>query len=334
MQAHRHLPRDSPSTKKGPSIERLGGRDGERHLAITLTGDRDKRRRKRPALRGALAIFAVSKECSLATCPAARRSANTDAAMKLVTWNVNGIRSVYGKGFTDYLATEKPDVICLQEVKCATDELSDEIQRPRGYRGYWHAAEKKGYSGVALYSRKEPLAITGGMGDPEIDREGRVLVAEFTDFVLVNAYFPNSQRSHQRLPYKLEFCNKMLAFMESWRARGKGVVVCGDYNIAHQEIDLRNPKSNMKNAGFLPEERAWMDKLVGAGYVDTFRHFNKEPGHYTWWSYRPGVREKNIGWRLDHFFANREMSDRLKAAHHRPEVKGSDHCPVVLELKR
>jgi len=179
-----------------------------------------------------------------------------------------------------------------------------------------------------------PLSVQTGIGIPEIDDEGRVLVAEYPDFTLVNAYFPNSQREHTRLDYKLEFCKQMFKFLEKMRKKGKHVVLCGDFNIAHNEIDLKNPKSNQKNAGFLPEERAWMTEFLNGGYIDTFRHFEKGPGHYTWWSYRPGVRAKNIGWRLDYFCTNREHEDRLKAARHQPEALGSDHCPVVLDLKK
>ncbi len=173
-----------------------------------------------------------------------------------------------------------------------------------------------------------------GIGAPEIDREGRVLVAEFKNFVLINAYFPNSQRDHARLGYKLSFCRKFFKFCESLKADGKNLVICGDFNIAHKEIDLKNPKSNMDNAGFLPEERAWLDEFTGEGgnHIDTFRHFVKDPGHYSWWSYRPGVREKNIGWRLDYFFVNEAMEKRLKSAEIYPHISGSDHCPVGLCL--
>lgn len=259
---------------------------------------------------------------------------------KLISWNVNGMRAVLKNGFMKWFEEQAADVVCLQETKARQDQLPEEALHPLGYHSFWHSAEKAGYSGTAIYSKKAPLQVTMGMGIPEIDREGRVLVAEYPTFTLLNAYFPNSQRDHARLGYKLDFCKEMLSYCETLRKKGKHVVLCGDFNIAHREIDLRNPKSNENNAGFLPEERAWMETFVGTsggkkspGYVDTFRHFNSDPGHYTWWSYRPGVRAKNIGWRLDYFVVNPESRDRLKSCVHQPQVKGSDHCPVRLELR-
>lgn len=254
--------------------------------------------------------------------------------MKLITWNVNGIRSVFQKGFVSWLEGTGADVVCLQETKAQRDQLDEGYWNPLKHNSFWHSAEKKGYSGVALYSKKEPLSIAYGLGEKDIDSEGRVLTAEFPTFTIVNAYFPNSQREHARLPYKLKFCSKMLLHLEGLRKQGKNVILCGDFNIAHKEIDLKNPKENIKNAGFLPEERAWFDLLVKHGYIDVFRKFNQDPGQYTWWSYRPTIRERNIGWRLDYFVSNPEFEDRLKHAEHQIKVMGSDHCPVLLELKR
>jgi exodeoxyribonuclease-3 len=254
--------------------------------------------------------------------------------MRLISWNVNGIRAAGRGGFQKWFEDEAADVVAIQESKARPEQLEEDLLHPLGYHSYWHSAEKPGYSGVAIYSKKEPLRIQNGIGVPDIDREGRVLVAEYPGFVLVNAYFPNSQREAARLGYKLEFCKKMHKFLEKLRKDGKQVVVCGDFNIAHTEIDLKNPKSNVKNAGFLPEERAWMTDFLDAGYVDTFRHFEKGPGHYTWWSYRPGVREKNVGWRIDYFCVNREHESRLKSMVHQPQTRGSDHCPVALTLKK
>jgi exodeoxyribonuclease-3 len=253
--------------------------------------------------------------------------------MKLVSWNVNGIRAVGRQHFLPWFEKEGADIVCVQEIKAQPEQLEENLLHPMGYHSVWHPAEKLGYSGVAIFSKKEPHEVRNGIGIPEIDREGRVLYADFGKFVVLNCYFPNSQRDHARLPYKLSFCRRFLKFSDSLRAKGKQLVICGDFNIAHKEIDLKNPKSNAKNAGFLPEERAWMDEFVKADYVDTFRHFDKGPDNYTWWSYRPGVRGKNIGWRLDYFFVNAEHADRLKSAKHRCEVMGSDHCPVVLELR-
>ena len=254
--------------------------------------------------------------------------------MKFISWNVNGIRAAQKGGFIKWFEEQAADFVCLQETKARPEQLEEGVLHPAGYHSYWHSAEKPGYSGVAIYAKKEPLSIKEGMGIPEIDREGRVIIAEYKDVTLINSYFPNSQRDHARLPYKLEFCDQMFRFLEKLRKQGKTVLICGDFNISHKAIDLKNPKSNEKNAGFLPEERAWMDKFTQKGWVDTFRHFNQDPGHYTWWSYRPGVRAKNVGWRLDYFFANGEVKDRLKSMVHQPHVMGSDHCPVVLELKK
>jgi exodeoxyribonuclease-3 len=253
-------------------------------------------------------------------------------ATKLISWNVNGIRACDKAGFLDWLKREGADVVCLQETKANRDQLHAFLLRPEGYETYWHSAQKPGYSGVAIYTRQAPLSVKEGMGIEKYDSEGRVLLAEYPDFTLINAYFPNSQRDHARLPYKLAFCRDMLRLCEELRSRGRKVIVCGDFNIAHTEIDLRNPKSNANNAGFLPQERAWMTEYIQAGYLDTFRQFTPDPGHYTWWSYRPGVREKNVGWRLDYFFAGRELAGRLRKAEIHPHVRGSDHCPVSLEL--
>ncbi len=254
--------------------------------------------------------------------------------MKLASWNVNGIRSAHGKGFLKWFKAEEADIVCVQEIKARPDQLEEELIHPHGYFSAWHPAEKPGYSGVAIFSKKEPLEVKYGFGVPSIDSEGRVLIAEYPDFVLINAYFPNSQREHTRLDYKIAFCDQMLKFCAQTVKKGKNLVLCGDYNIAHQEIDLRNPKSNMDNAGFLPEERAWMTKFLAAGFSDIFRERNPDPHHYTWWSYRPGVRQKNIGWRLDYHCINGDFRDRVSDVYHRPKVTGSDHCPVGLELKR
>lgn len=253
--------------------------------------------------------------------------------MKILSWNVNGIRAAYKNGFLSWLDSERPDVVCLQEAKAMPEQLSEEEVHPLGYNSYWNPAEKPGYSGTLLFTKTEPLSVVKGIGVSKIDAEGRVLTAEYKDFFLVNTYFPNSQRDHARLSFKLEFCSEIYRYLEGLKGRGKTVVLCGDLNIAHKEIDLKNPKSNINNAGFLPEERQWMDFFLSHGYVDGFRHFNPNPGHYTWWSYRPGVREKNIGWRLDYFVIDEESKDRLGTVEHQPEVKGSDHCPVLLRLR-
>lgn len=254
--------------------------------------------------------------------------------MKIFSWNVNGLRAVQKKGFLDFFESSKADFFCLQEIKVQEDQLSEELLHPLKYHSVWSPAEKKGYSGVAIYSKREPVEVYRGLGVEEFDSEGRVLGVEYKDFILISAYFPNSQRDHARLDYKLRFCQKMYRFLNRLKKKGKNIILCGDYNIAHKEIDLKNPKTNQKNAGFLPEEREWMSHFLKSGYFDGLRHFSDEPEQYTWWSYRPGVRERNIGWRLDYFCSNDEFSDRYKGVRHLPEVMGSDHCPIELVLKK
>ena len=253
--------------------------------------------------------------------------------MQLRCWNVNGLRAVAQKGFLDWFHKEGADVVCLQEVKATPEQIDPSIRWIHGYKSYFHPAQKPGYSGVAVYTKTEPSSVVLGFGDhshiTHRDLEGRVIQLDFGSWVLINAYFPNSQREHTRLDFKLEFCQAMLALCQAIRAQGKAVVLCGDFNIAHEEIDLRNPKSNMDNAGFLPQERAWMSTFLQAGYVDTFRVANPGAGgHYTWWSYRPGVREKNVGWRLDYFCVDRASFDRVSQPQIQSHVLGSDHCPV------
>ena len=254
--------------------------------------------------------------------------------MKLISWNVNGIRACDKNGFLKWFEDENADLVCVQEIKARPEQLEEKLRHPLKYHSYWNPAQKPGYSGTAVFSKKEPLSIQMGLGDPKFDGEGRVMILKYSTFTLVNSYFPNSQRDHSRLPYKLAFCKKFLQVTEGLRAKGENLLMCADWNIAPAEIDLKNPKPNQKNAGFLPKERAWMSKFIDTGYVDVFRQFEPGGGHYTWWSYRPGVREKNVGWRLDYFMANEEHKDRLKKSYHRHQVFGSDHCPVGMELKK
>ncbi len=255
------------------------------------------------------------------------------SSVHLLSWNVNGLRAAERAGFLDWFAGQRAFAVCVQEIKARPEQLTEAMRNPRGYHAYFHPADRPGYSGVATYTRVEPIDVVYGIGAQEFDCEGRVLRTEFRDFVLVNAYFPNSQREHGRLDYKLRFCAAILRLVNGYRRAGKNVLLCGDYNISHREIDLANPKANAKNAGFLPEERAWMERFLGRhGWVDTFRTLCAEPGHYTWWSHRPGVRERNIGWRLDYFVANPELMERVTRVRHQTAVRGSDHCPVGLEL--
>ncbi|AGT45062.1 exodeoxyribonuclease III [Treponema pedis] len=253
----------------------------------------------------------------------------------IVSWNVNGIRAVEKKGFLDWLNTENPDILCIQETKARKEQLSSELTEadlPSGkYFTYWAAAKKAGYSGTAIFSKKEPLSVRT-MGLSEFDDEGRVLVADFEKFSVISAYFPNSQDGGARLGYKLDFCSAMLEFCNSLKKNGKNIVLCGDYNIAHKPIDLANPKANEKNPGYLPEEREWMDKFTTSGYTDTFRHFCKEPENYTWWSYRFKAREKNIGWRIDYACVNDEFVAEINESIILKDITGSDHCPVKIVL--
>jgi len=252
--------------------------------------------------------------------------------MNLYSWNVNGIRACHKNGFLDFISRKKPDLVCLQEIKALPEQVPDDILSLSDYSLYWHPAQKKGYSGVALLSKSKPLSVLNEIGVQKFDDEGRVLIAEYPYFFLINAYFPNSQRDHARLSFKLEFC-KAIHQKLTQLEKEKPVVLCGDFNIAHQEIDLKNPKSNQNNAGFLPEERSWMEGFLKSGYVDTFRHFFPTLlDQYTWWSYRPGVREKNIGWRLDYFVTSSKLSPLLKSAQIHPQVFGSDHCPIQLKI--
>ncbi len=253
--------------------------------------------------------------------------------MRIATWNVNGIRACEKAGFLDWVAAESPDVICLQEVRAEPDQLSDCIREPGDYRATWHAAKRKGYSGVGTWVRGE-APCTVGIGNPWFDDEGRLLITRLDGFSLVNVYVPNGSRDLSRVPYKLEFYQALLDWIGDRHAAGEHVVVCGDWNTAHTEIDLANPKSNEKCTGFLPEERVWIDKFLAAGMVDVFRAAHPgEKGHYTWWSQRFGVRQKNIGWRLDYFLVSEGLVGRVQKAEHQTQVLGSDHCPVMLEIE-
>ena len=232
--------------------------------------------------------------------------------MKIYSWNVNGIRAMLGKGFMQWFRDESPDVLCLQETKANVDQLDEEVVNPEGYYSGWNSAEKKGYSGVVTFSKKKPVGIHYGIGLEEFDSEGRIVRYEFKSFDLVNVYFPNGTSGPERLKFKLDFYDAFLDHCEGLRKQGKKLVICGDLNTAHKPIDLKNPKANEKNSGFLPVERAWVDKFISHGYVDTFREFNPEPEQYTWWSYRFGARGRNIGWRLDYFFVTENLMKKVK----------------------
>lgn len=253
--------------------------------------------------------------------------------MKIVSWNVNGIRAAYKKGCMDYLTSTDADVFCLQETKAHKDQLTDEILSPPNYKSWWHSAEKKGYSGTAFWSKKEPDDVRT-LGIDEFDAEGRTQAIYLNDLVILNGYFPNSQAEGARLDYKLRFNKAVQDYADNLVEQGKVVVVTGDFNVSHKPIDLARPKENEKNPGYLPEERAWMDSFVDGGWVDTFRMFDKGANRYTWWSYRAGARARNVGWRLDYFFINDGAREMVASSTIEHDILGSDHCPVTLELDR
>jgi exodeoxyribonuclease-3 len=236
------------------------------------------------------------------------------------------------KGFVDIVTSLSPDIFAIQETKAQPDQLSEALHHIDGYSAYFHSAVRKGYSGVAVYTKTEPRNVIYGIGDDRFDTEGRVMTLEYDDFFLINAYFPNAQHGLARIDYKIDF-NRALHDFASGLAKKKSTVICGDFNVAHKAIDLKNPKANEKNPGYSPEERAWMDSFIGDGFIDSFRKFNSEPGHYTWWSYRFNARAKDIGWRIDYFCVDGGSDDRILGAGILKDIMGSDHCPVRLEFK-
>ncbi|MCF7912214.1 MAG: exodeoxyribonuclease III [Candidatus Cloacimonetes bacterium] len=250
--------------------------------------------------------------------------------MKIISWNVNGLRAIVQKNFLEYLHDEKPDILCIQETKLQEEQIPEEIKALSDYHIYWSSAEKKGYSGTAIFSKLKPLSVITGLDDS--DAEGRTIIADYGEFVLINCYFPNGKMSEERLKFKLEFYDRMLEKMDDYVKSGRNLVVCGDYNTAHHEIDLKNPKQNEKESGFLPIERAWLDKLQTHGYVDTFRHFDQRAEQYSWWSYRFGARKRNTGWRIDYFWVNAGFINKVQSAFIQQTVMGSDHCPVGIEI--
>jgi len=252
--------------------------------------------------------------------------------MRLVSWNVNGIRAAARRGLIEWLTGQDADVFCLQETKAHPDQVDESLREPQSFHTFWACAERRGYSGVALFVRREPLEVTAGLGLPRFDSEGRVLSARYPQFLLFNVYFPNGKMNDERLQYKMDFYEAFLGRLVALRDRGERIVICGDYNTAHTEIDLSHPKENVKVSGFLPQEREWMDRLAGHGFIDTFRMFHADGGHYTWWDLKTRARERNIGWRLDYFFVSDNLAGAVRDAAIHPEVFGSDHCPVSLTL--
>lgn len=251
--------------------------------------------------------------------------------MELISWNVNGIRAIEKKGFIDWLKNRKPDVLGIQETKAHPSQLSDDLLNIEGYHSYFSAAAKKGYSGVAIYTKKEPILVEHGIGIEKFDSEGRIIIAHYEDFILFNCYFPNGSASDERFAFKMEFYEAVLEYFNAMK--GKNIIICGDVNTAHQPIDLKRPKENSKISGFLDMERAWITKLLDCGFIDTFRYLHPEEVKYSWWSYRYNARKTNAGWRLDYFFTDPNLKERITKAEILNEVIGSDHCPIVLEMK-
>ena len=249
--------------------------------------------------------------------------------MKFISWNVNGLRAVAGKGFADIFTELDADFFCLQETKLQAGQIDLEFL---GYNSYWNYAEKKGYSGTCIYSREEPLRVTTGIGIPEHETEGRVITLDMPEFYLVNVYTPNSQDGLRRLPYRMQWEDAFREYLCGLKER-KGVIVCGDMNVAHEEIDLKNPDTNHFNAGFSDEERAKMSELLAAGFTDNWRFQHPDEAKYSWWSYRMAARERNVGWRIDYFLVSNDLRDRIESTDIHNEIFGSDHCPVELVIK-
>lgn len=255
-------------------------------------------------------------------------------SIKLISWNVNGIRAVSKKEeFWDWFDNADADIINFQEVRATQDKIPEKLADVEGFHQSFNEAEKKGYSGVGTYSKIEPLEVVKGLGVEELDSEGRVLRIKYPDFYLYNIYFPNSGMNAKRLDFKVDFCNALLEQLVELKNNGENVVITGDYNIAHHPIDVYNPKNCEGKSGYLPEERAWLDELEKAGFVDTFRIFDEGENNFTWWSYRTKARDRNAGWRLDYFYVNEEIRDNVKSAEILSDIYGSDHCPVTLELE-
>jgi len=250
--------------------------------------------------------------------------------MKILSWNVNGIRAAAKKGLYDFIKKESPDIICFQEIKATSQQLPPYLRNPPGYHVFINPAEKSGYSGVATFSKEEPIETRKGFNIKKFDVEGRIFITEYPSFTLFNIYFPNGKKDKERLEYKMDFYGTFLNEVENLKTKGKNIISCGDFNTAHKEIDIARPKENEKISGFLPVERAWIDKFIEHGYVDTFRYFNKQPNQYTWWDMKTRARERNVGWRIDYFFVNKEFTPHVKKAFIMQDVMGSDHCPIGL----
>ncbi|KZX15388.1 exodeoxyribonuclease III [Methanobrevibacter filiformis] len=252
--------------------------------------------------------------------------------INLLSWNVNGIRAISKKGFLEWMDEEPGEIVCIQETKAQIDQLPDKITDIKKYNSYFNSAERKGYSGVGTYSKIEPNSVEKGLNIKKFDNEGRVLRCDYDDFILLNIYYPNGGMSEERLQYKLDFYDAFLDYSNHLRDQGNNLIICGDLNTAHKEIDIARPKENEHVSGFLAIERQWIDKFLSNGYIDTFRMFNNESENYTWWSYRTKARNRNVGWRLDYFFVNEEFKDNVKNSYILSDIMGSDHCPIGVTI--
>jgi len=253
--------------------------------------------------------------------------------MRLVSWNVNGIRAIQKKGFLEWFQKEQPDMLCLQETKAHTEQLNEQLLNVPGYTAYWSSAEKKGYSGTVIYTKEKPLSVVHGFGIERFDSEGRTVIAEYPAFTLLNIYFPNGKKNQERLDYKMDFYTATLDYCKTLQKSGKQIIICGDVNTAHTEIDLARPKENENTSGFLAIERAWIDQLLNAGFVDTLREkYPAKPELYTWWDYKTKARERNVGWRIDYFFITDGLQKNLQDAFILDTIEGSDHCPLGITL--
>lgn len=252
--------------------------------------------------------------------------------MKIITYNVNGIRAAMSKGFVEWLQKESPDVICIQEIKANPEQVGVFEFEALGYHHYWYPAQKKGYSGVAIFCKEKPKSVTYGCGIKHYDDEGRILIADFEKYSVMSVYHPSGSSGEERQSFKMQWLSDYQNYIHELRKSKPNLILCGDFNICHKAIDIHNPKSNANTSGFLPEEREWMEGFINSGFVDSFRHLNKEPHHYSWWSYRAGSRAKNLGWRIDYNLVPNHLLDKIKSASIMPNAMHSDHCPVILEL--
>ncbi|MFW6135109.1 MAG: exodeoxyribonuclease III [Elusimicrobiota bacterium] len=252
--------------------------------------------------------------------------------MRLLSWNVNGLRTLYKKNFLEWFEQQQADIYCIQETKSHLNQLPEKLIKRPNYHSYFAQAEKKGYSGVALWTNMQPKKVNYQLGISRFDAEGRLIQAEFNEFSLFNVYFPNGKASRERLQFKMDYYETFLKKMDDLLEQDKKIIICGDVNTAHKEIDLARPKENEKVSGFLSMEREWIDRLIQLGFIDSFREFHSEPGQYSWWDYKTRARERNVGWRIDYFFISKNLKNHLKSAFIQSEVTGSDHCPIGIDL--